>query len=109
MSGVPTVSALAARLDELFAPWNRADAPGLVVGVRQHGEVLYRRGFGLASIEHGVVNTPTTRMRIASISKHITASPRCCWRRRVVWNWMPASAATCPSCRRWTPSRRCGS
>jgi D-aminopeptidase len=60
-------------LDALFAPFNRSDAPGLVVGVARDGVPLYRRGFGLASIEHGVANTPATRMRIGSTSKHIAS------------------------------------
>ncbi len=60
------------RLDELFAPWNRTDEPGVVVGVAKDGRVIYRRAFGMASLEHGVANTPTTRMRIGSISKHFT-------------------------------------
>lgn len=58
------------KLDELFRPWNRGDAPGLVVGVAHKGKVIYRRGFGLASIEHATANTPATRMRIGSTSKH---------------------------------------
>ena len=61
-----------AALDALFQPVNRSDAPGLVVGVALHGEPVYRRAFGLASIEHGVANTPWTRMRIGSTSKHFT-------------------------------------
>lgn len=61
-----------AALDELFQPFNRSDAPGLVVGVAQHGKCVYRRGFGLASIELGVANTAWTRMRIGSTSKHFT-------------------------------------
>ena len=59
-------------LDELFQPYNRSDAPGLVVGVARHGKGVYRRGFGLASIELGVTNTAWTRMRIGSTSKHFT-------------------------------------
>ncbi|MDY0747627.1 serine hydrolase domain-containing protein [Paucibacter sp. R3-3] len=59
-------------LDELFQPFNRSDAPGLVVGVALHGKTLYRRGFGLASVALGVSNTPWTRMRIGSTSKHFT-------------------------------------
>ncbi len=59
-------------LDAIFQAVNRGDSPGLVVGVAHQGEVLYRRGFGLASIEHGVANTPRTRMRLASITKHFT-------------------------------------
>ncbi|VVE14128.1 serine hydrolase [Pandoraea horticolens] len=60
-------------LDELFQPFNRSDAPGLVVGVAKHGQTIYRKAFGLASLEHGVANTPATRMRIGSTSKHFTA------------------------------------
>lgn len=60
------------RLDTLFEPYNRSDAPGLVVGVRHRGALIYRRGFGLASIEHSVANTPATLMRIGSTTKHFT-------------------------------------
>ena len=62
----------AAALDDIFAVANRSDAPGLVVGVAQHGRPIYRRGFGLASVELGVANTAWTRMRIGSTSKHFT-------------------------------------
>lgn len=64
---------LAHKLDVLFQPWNRSDAPGLSVGVAYRGEVVYRRGFGLASIEHATINTPTKRMRIGSTSKQFCA------------------------------------
>ena len=60
------------QLDALFAPWRRTDEPGLVVGVVKDGALVYRRAFGMASLEHSVANTPTTRMRIGSISKHFT-------------------------------------
>ena len=66
------VDALAA-IDALLQPFNRSDAPGLVIGINRHGRPLLRRGLGLASLEHGVANTPRTRMRIASTSKHFTA------------------------------------
>jgi CubicO group peptidase (beta-lactamase class C family) len=61
-----------AALDELFRPVDRTDSPGLVVGVARGGKPVYRKGFGLASIELGVANTPWTRMRIGSTSKHFT-------------------------------------
>lgn len=61
------------RLDEIFQPWNKSDAPGLVVGVASKGQAIYRRGFGLASIEHATANTPQTRMRIGSTSKHFAS------------------------------------
>ncbi|WP_186190085.1 serine hydrolase domain-containing protein [Burkholderia gladioli] len=62
-----------AALDDLFQAYNRGDAPGMVVGVARHGRTLYRRGFGLASVELDVANTPSTRMRIGSTSKHFTS------------------------------------
>jgi D-aminopeptidase len=60
------------QLDALFAPWNRTDEPGLVVGVVKDGVLVYRRGFGMASLETAAANTPKTRMRIGSTSKHFT-------------------------------------
>jgi len=67
----PDKSGIAA-LDGIFQAVNKSDAPGLVVGIARGGRPLYRRGFGLASIELGVANTAWTRMRIGSTSKHFT-------------------------------------
>ena len=68
----PIEASVTDRLDTLFAPWARTDEPGLVAGVVKDGRLIYRRAFGMASLEHAVANTPTTRMRIGSISKHFT-------------------------------------
>lgn len=59
-------------LDNIFEPWNRTNAPGVVVGVLHRGRTLYRRGFGLASTELGLGNQPNMRMRIGSTTKHFT-------------------------------------
>ncbi|MDM0007922.1 serine hydrolase domain-containing protein [Variovorax sp. J22G73] len=66
-------AAALAAIDALLAPFARSDAPGLVIGIARHGRLLYRRATGMASLEMGVALTPTTRMRIASTSKHFTA------------------------------------
>jgi CubicO group peptidase (beta-lactamase class C family) len=68
----PKPPTAADQLDALFSPWNVTDAPGLVVGVAHHTAVIYRRGFGMASLESAVANTPKTRMRIGSTTKHFT-------------------------------------
>lgn len=60
-------------IDALIEPWNRSDAPGLVIGVAREGRFRYRRALGLASIESGLANSLTTRMRIGSLSKHFTS------------------------------------
>jgi len=72
-TGKAAFEAPVGRLDEIFQAANRSDAPGLVVGVAIGGRPIYRRGFGLASVQHGVANALATRMRIASISKHFTS------------------------------------
>jgi len=59
-------------IDQLFEPSARSDVPGYAVGVVRHGQLLYRRATGLASIEQAVANTPATRMRIASVTKQFT-------------------------------------
>jgi CubicO group peptidase (beta-lactamase class C family) len=69
---VSVVDERLAAVDALFAPYNRADAPGCVVGIAWDGRLAYRKAFGLASVRHGVANTPRSRMRIGSTSKHFT-------------------------------------
>ncbi|MGM9482007.1 serine hydrolase domain-containing protein [Roseateles sp. NT4] len=58
------------RIDAAVARFNRSDEPGLVVGVAWRGKTEYRQAFGLASVELGVANQPSTRFRIGSTSKH---------------------------------------
>ena len=60
-------------IDALLQPFNRSDAPGLIVGIAQQGRTVYRRGVGMACIEQGVAMQPRTRVRIASTSKHFTS------------------------------------
>jgi CubicO group peptidase (beta-lactamase class C family) len=61
------------QLDALFAPWATSDAPGLAVGVVLDGRTIYKRGFGMASLETAKPITPQTKLRIGSTTKHFTA------------------------------------
>ncbi|XP_020776403.2 serine beta-lactamase-like protein LACTB, mitochondrial isoform X2 [Boleophthalmus pectinirostris] len=49
-------------------------APGLVVGVSVDGVQVWSEGIGLADLENRVPCTPDTVMRIASVSKALTAT-----------------------------------
>ncbi|TNN00488.1 hypothetical protein fugu_011734 [Takifugu bimaculatus] len=49
-------------------------APGVVVGVSVDGSLIWSEGFGFADLENRVPCTPETVMRIASISKPLTAA-----------------------------------
>ena len=62
------------RIDAVFARYTKPGSPGAVVAVMQGGEVEICKGYGLASIEHGVPITPQTRFRIASVSKQFTVT-----------------------------------
>ena len=41
--------------------------------VAHNGQVLLRRGYGMANIEHDVPNTPQTKFRLGSVTKQFTA------------------------------------
>src|SRR5882757_2817147 len=66
--------ALEHRIDALFARYTKPGSPGAIVAVMRGGEVGLCKGYGLASIELGVPITPTTRFRIASVSKQFTVT-----------------------------------
>jgi CubicO group peptidase (beta-lactamase class C family) len=62
-----------ARVDKLFAQWNRSDSPGCSLAVSQNGALVYERGYGMANLELGVPITPASVFHVASISKQFTA------------------------------------
>lgn len=43
-----------ARVDKLFAQWNKSDSPGCSLGVSRNGVPVYERGYGMANLELGV-------------------------------------------------------
>ena len=65
--------AKAARTDSIFRAFDRTDSPGCAVGVYQDGKPLYARGYGMASLEHGVPLSPRSVLDVGSISKQFTA------------------------------------
>jgi CubicO group peptidase (beta-lactamase class C family) len=62
-----------ARVDDLFAEWNRSDSPGCSLAVSRNGTLLYERGYGMADLGLGVPITPASVFRVCSISKQFTA------------------------------------
>lgn len=63
----------AAAVDEVFAEW-RTTTPGCAVGVSEAGEIALERAYGMADLEHDVVNTPDTIFEAGSVSKQFTAA-----------------------------------
>jgi len=66
-------SALEAQADAYLAPMTqRGDFSGAVLLARG-GAIQFSRGYGMASLEYDIPNTPQTKFRVASITKTFTA------------------------------------
>ena len=61
-----------AQLDALFAGYNRLEAPGFSIGIAASGSPVYRRGFGLATLDPPRLLSASSQMRIWSTTKHFT-------------------------------------
>jgi D-alanyl-D-alanine carboxypeptidase len=61
-------------LDALLQPIFGADQPGVAVLVARNGKPVYRRGFGLADMDHKTAITPEMVFRIGSVTKQFTAA-----------------------------------
>ena len=60
------------RVDALFTEFDQCQLPGAAVGIAINRRPVYRKGFGLASMEIPFPLTPSMRMRIGSTTKHFT-------------------------------------
>jgi CubicO group peptidase (beta-lactamase class C family) len=62
------------KIDALFDPWTRSDAPGCAISVTRDGQAVFERGYGMADLEQGVAIRPDTVFNIASLSKQFTTT-----------------------------------
>ncbi len=60
-------------VDALFTEWDQPDSPGCALAVIHEGEIVYKNGYGMANLEHGVPITPTTVFYSGSVSKQFVA------------------------------------
>ena len=61
------------KVDALFAQWNKPDSPGCALAVIKDGQVLYKRGYGIANLDYAVPISSKTVFNIGSMSKQFTA------------------------------------
>jgi D-alanyl-D-alanine carboxypeptidase len=64
---------LAAAFDADLAKMFKPNEPGAAVIVVKDGQVIFRKGYGMANLELGVANAPDHIFRIGSITKQFTA------------------------------------
>jgi len=60
--------------DKVFAKWDSTVTPGCALSVMKDGQIVYKRGYGMADLDHDVLITPDTIFHVASISKQFTAA-----------------------------------
>jgi CubicO group peptidase (beta-lactamase class C family) len=61
------------QVDTLFERYNKPGSPGCALAVVKDGQIVYRQGYGLADLEHGVPILPSTVFNIGSTAKQFTA------------------------------------
>src|SRR6266566_6801964 len=64
----------ATQVDKVFADLQKPGSPGCALGVFRNGQIIYSKGYGLASVELDAPITPQTVFDIGSTSKQFTAA-----------------------------------
>ncbi|HXU40110.1 MAG TPA: serine hydrolase domain-containing protein [Blastocatellia bacterium] len=64
---------IGARVNEVFAQFDKPDSPGCALAVIKDGQIVHKRGYGMSNLEYGVPISPSSIFHIASISKEFTA------------------------------------
>src|SRR6185312_3743818 len=67
-------SPLVGAMDALVRPHFKADGPGAAVLVVKEGRVVFRKAYGLASLELGVPLEPDAVFHVGSVGKQFTAA-----------------------------------
>ena len=63
-----------ARVDKIFAEWDKPTSPGCALGVLQSGRFVYERGYGMANLDYDIPNSPKLVYYVGSDSKQFTAA-----------------------------------
>ncbi len=69
-----TPGAIEEKVDAIFARWDSTTTPGCAVAASVNGQVVLRKAYGMADLEHGIVITPETIFEAGSVSKQFTAA-----------------------------------
>lgn len=60
------------KIDSLFVSYN-SQTPGATVAIVKDGKIIFKKGYGMADLDHDIPITPRTVFNIASVSKQFTA------------------------------------
>src|ERR1700733_1733520 len=62
------------KVDQILSVYDRPGSPGCSLGVIRNGDFVYRKAYGLASLELGVPLSPQSVFYMGSVSKQFTAA-----------------------------------
>jgi CubicO group peptidase (beta-lactamase class C family) len=62
-----------AKVDQLFSRWGKTNSPGCALAIIQDGRIIYKQGYGMASLEHSIPISPGSVFYIGSCSKQFVA------------------------------------
>jgi CubicO group peptidase (beta-lactamase class C family) len=68
----PPAESVTARVDKLFAQWDRSDSPGCALGIVKDGQLIYKRGYGMANLDYNIPISPQSIFNIESMAKQFT-------------------------------------
>ncbi|HJR58071.1 MAG TPA: serine hydrolase domain-containing protein [Vicinamibacterales bacterium] len=71
---VPAYSSRQAKIDAIFADYDKNTSPGCAVAVYEGDRIAYRKAYGMANLDHDVRLTPSTVFHVASVSKQFTGT-----------------------------------
>jgi CubicO group peptidase (beta-lactamase class C family) len=57
------------KVDKIFASWDNSESPGCALAIIKDGDIIYKRGYGMANLENNVPITPQSVFYIGSVSK----------------------------------------
>lgn len=69
-----SADSVTAKVDAIFANFDKPDSPGCALGIIKEGKLIYSRGYGKANLEHGIANGSKLVYDIGSTSKQFTAA-----------------------------------
>jgi CubicO group peptidase (beta-lactamase class C family) len=62
------------QVDQIFATWDKSDSPGCALAVSKEGQIIYKRGYGMADLDHHIgIDPAITVFHAASLAKQFTA------------------------------------
>src|ERR1700691_1594469 len=64
----------ASKVDQIFSVYNKPGSPGCSLGVIRNGDFIYRKAYGVASLELGLPLSSPSVFYMGSVSKQFTAA-----------------------------------